>query len=86
MVIEETWIHLDTASTERVTNNELLVTDVRQCLADYVLAVMTNYGSQVFEKSGILVFLTLRVNVKIYSVATILSLKYVSNIIFLECV
>ena len=79
--IQDTWIILDTSSTASVTNNEFFVTGVRQCLSDYVLTMMTNGGSQVFDKGVILNLFPLHVHVNIYSMETNLSLKDVTDIL-----
>ena len=79
--IQDTWIILDTSSTASVTNNEFFVTGVRQCLSDYVLTMMTNGGSQVFDKGVILNLFPLHVHVNKYSMETNLSLKDVTDIL-----
>ena len=53
-IIQYTWIILYTYSMASITSNELVVTYVCQSLADNVLAVMTNGGSQVFNKAVML--------------------------------
>ena len=48
VVIKYTWMVLYTTSTASVTNNELFITDVHQCLAYSIITVLANGGSQVF--------------------------------------
>ena len=65
-VIKDTWMLLYVASTESVTSNELLITDVLQYLSDDVVIVISSGGSQVFDKAGMLTFMYLRMYVNKY--------------------
>ena len=56
VVIKYTWMVLYTTSTASVTNNELFVTDLRQCISDDVITILVNGGSQIFDKAGMLGF------------------------------
>ena len=78
--IKDTWMILDMATMERVTNNESFVTNVTQCMADTVLTVITNGGSQVSDKEFMCRLMPLHVHVNIYSMEIILALKDVADI------
>ena len=67
-------------SKARVTNNELYVTYMCQCMADDVLTVLTNGGSQVFNKVSMLSLLPLHAHVNNYIMAMIISLYCASDI------
>ena len=56
MVIKYKWVLLDTEIIVSVTNNELFVTDLRQCISDDVITILVNGGSQIFDKAGMLGF------------------------------
>ena len=71
---------LYTDSKAIVTNNELLVTYVCQCMADDVLTVLTNGGSQVFNKVSMLSLLPLHAHVNNYIMAMIILLYCASDI------
>ena len=71
---------LYTDSKARVTNNELYVTYMCQCMADDVLTVLTNGGSQVFNKVGMLSLLPLHAHVNNYIMAMIILLYCASDI------
>ena len=64
----------------RVTNNECLVTHVFQCMVDDVIAMLTNGGSQFFNKACMLRISSLCAHLNKYLMAIILSLNDVDDI------
>ena len=78
--IPKSWLLLDTCSTCDVSNNPELVNNVRVCSAKNVLTAYTNGGTQKYEKVADLRLLPITVHFKKDSMATILSLKSVSEI------
>ena len=74
------WILLDTCSTCDVTNNPALVNDIRACKPNDRLTAYTNGGKQVYDQIANLNILPITVHFKKSSMATILSLKTISNI------
>ena len=74
------WILLDTCSTCDVTNNPALVNDIRTCKPNDRLTAYTNGGKQVYNLIANLNILPITVHLKKSSMATILSLKTISNI------
>ena len=71
---------LYTDSTDSVTNNEVLLNDVYQCMADDILTVLKNGGSQVFNNLGMLSIYPLFEHVSKYLMAMILSISDVDDI------
>ena len=78
--IPKSWLLLDTCSTCNVSNNPSLVTHVFTCTPDEVLLAYTHVGAQKFEQLAELRTLPVTLKFKRDSVATILSLKIVSEI------
>ena len=78
--IPKSWMLLDTCSTCDVSNNPDLVTHIRACNPNEVLLAYTNGGSQKFDQLADFRFLPITVHFKKNSMATILSLKTVSEI------
>jgi len=78
--IPTSWIFLDTCSTVSVSNNQKLVTNIKQCKSDEVLTVITNGGSQIYTRMVELIMFPLDVHFKKDSMATILSFKDASSI------
>ena len=78
--IPKSWVLLDTCSTCDVSNNPHLVKNIRACDPNEILLAYTNGGSQKFDKLADLRFLPITVHFKEKSMATILSLKTVSEI------
>ena len=78
--IPKSWMLLDTCSTCDVSNNPHLVTNIRACNPNEILLAYTSGGSQKFDKLADLRFLPITVHFKEKYMATILSLKTVSEI------
>ena len=78
--IPKIWVLLDTCSTCNVSNNPNLVTNIRDCEPENFLTAYTNGGAQLYRKEADLKLLPLVVHYKPDSMATILSLKSVSEI------
>ena len=79
--INKTWIILNICSTDSVTNNLDYFEDVNNCAKDEKLAVLKNGGFLQLDRKGLLTFLPLSVHVDDNYLPTILSLKYVNNIL-----
>ena len=78
--IPKSWLLLDTCSTCDVSNNSNMVSNIRKCTPNEVLLAYTNGGSQKFEYLADLNFLPITVHFEKDSMATILSVKTVSEI------
>ena len=78
--ISKSWLLLDTCSTCNVSNNPTLVTNVRECMPEEIITAYTNGGAQRYKNITDLRILPLTVHFKKYSMATIFSLKSVSEI------
>lgn len=78
--IPKSWLLLDTCSTCNVSNNPTLVSNIRTCMPDEMLTAYTNGGAQYYNKLADLRVLPLEVHFKQNSMATILSMKSVTEI------
>ena len=78
--IPKSWILLDTCSTCNVSNNPTLVTDIRECSSAESLTAHTNGGLQKYEHVANLKLLPVVVHFKDDLMATIPSLKTVSEL------
>ena len=77
-VIDPTWILLDTCSTVSVFMNQSLVTKIKP-IPD-PMTIITNGGSETFDKLATCNFLPIEVHFNQSSLANILSLKDVANL------
>ena len=80
MGISNTWVLLDTCSTDSVMRSKALVSSIKQCETAECLTILTNGGSQFFEKIGQFKFFPLKVYFNEESMANILSMKDVASI------
>ena len=79
-MIPKNWILLDTCSTCDVSNNPELVHNIQECSPSNTLTAYTNGGAQKYDHIATLRMLPITVHFKADSMATILSLKTVSEI------
>ena len=78
--IPKSWLLLDTCSTCNVSNSPDLVSNIRNCMHGEMLTAYTNGGSQCYDQLADLRALPLQVHFKQDSLATILSMKLVTEI------
>lgn len=76
-MISSSWILIDTGSTVDVSNNPAHVTNIRPCLVDEKLKILTNGGSLNYDKMATLKLLQMDIHYNASSMATILSLASV---------
>jgi hypothetical protein len=79
-IIDQNWILLDTCSTVSVCCNPKLVDNITPVANDDGMTIVTNGGSQFFDKTADLKLLPLKVHFKQDSLANILSLSDVANL------
>mmetsp|Transcript_34948 Transcript_34948/g.35151 ORF Transcript_34948/g.35151 Transcript_34948/m.35151 type:complete len:164 (-) Transcript_34948:81-572(-) len=77
--VPESWVLLDTCSTDSVAKSPSMVTDVKQCTNDKCLTIFTNGRTQFFEEKGWFNLFSLDVHFNAKSMANILSMKDVAN-------
>ena len=78
--IPKSWLLLDTCSTCNVSNNPTLVSNIHNCMPGENLTAYTNGGAQSYNKLADLKAFPLEVYFKENSMATIISMKSVTEI------
>ena len=78
--IPDSWVLLDTCSTDSVMKSKTMVSNIKQCEANDCLTIFTNGGSQFFDKMGSFKFFPLSVHFNPDSMANILAMKDVASI------
>ena len=74
------WVLLDTCSTVSVFCSKDLVTDIQACTQDNALTVISNGGTEYFDKTATAKILPINVHFNSESLANILSLSDVANL------
>ena len=69
------WLLLDTCSKDSIDSNAELVPDIQDCTHDNNLTVITNGGSQTFDKIASLKIFPLYIHLNYDSMANILASK-----------
>ena len=79
-LIPDSWILLDTCSTDSIFKNKHLVSNIRPCSEDDILTMVSNGGVTTYDEIADLNILPIRVHFDENSIANVLSLKDVAAI------
>ena len=78
--LPNSWILLDSCSSDTCSNNKQMVKNIRKCRPNEVLELETNGGSIFFDEIGMMKMLPIKAYYNPKSIATIISFKDVMNL------
>ena len=79
-IIPSTWLLLDTCSTSSVVNNPNIFKNIRECLEEERLTVVTNGEKKAFNEIGKYELFPIEAQFNLHSMANTISLKDMDNV------